>query len=195
MGIVTNCPLFGISIALSYNNSDSIFDVYEIVHLISKIILLIFIARGFNLLAKQCQVIHHHVDGFTLSNFLLGFGMWGLVFHETFHLSTIIREGSTRVKPVYIIQVLLTSVTAAQLTIFMLQMKSYKRKSSHPSFSSIRGNSLFLAGYIFVYWIIDTFVELSVRDTINAESDMAGKIVYPFVIFFRFQCTLFLTMN
>jgi hypothetical protein len=38
-----------------------------------------------------------------------------------------------------------------------------------------------------VYWIIDTFVELSVRDTANAESDMAGKIVYPFVIFFRFQ--------
>ena len=202
MGIVTNCPLFGISIALSYNNSDSIHEVYEIVHLISKIILLIFIARGFNLLAKQCQVIHHHVDGFTLSNFLLGFGMWGLVFHETFRLLTVIREGSTSVKPAYIIQILLTTVTAAQLTIFMLQMKYYKRKSSPPSFSSIRGNSLFLAGYIFVYWIIDTFVEFSVRSTTNPEIDiflpyldMAEQIVYPFVIFFRFQCTLFLTMN
>jgi len=176
MGIVTNCPLFGISIALSFNNSHSIFDVYEIIHLISKIILLIFIARGFNLLAKQCQVIRHHVDGFTLSNFLLGFGMWGLIFHDTFRLLTVIREGSTRVNAVYIIQNLLTSVTAAQLTIFMLQMKYYKRKSSPPSFSSIRGNSLFLAGYIFVYWIIDTFVEFSVRNTTNP------KLIYSFHI-------------
>ena len=118
MGIVTNCPLLGISIALSFNNSHSILDVYEIVNLISKIILFIFIARGFDLLTKQCQVIRHHVEGFTLSNFLLGFGMWGLIFYETFHLLTIIREGSTRAKPVYIIQNLLTSLTAAQLTIF-----------------------------------------------------------------------------
>ena len=195
MGIVTNCPLFGISIALSCNNSHSILEVYEIVHLISKIILLILIARGFNLLAKQCQVIRHHVDGFTLSTFLLGFGMWGLIFHGTFHLLTVVSEGSPRAKAVYIIQNLLTSVTAAQLTIFMLQMKYYKGKSSPPSFSSIRGNSFFLAGYIIVYWIIDTFVDLSMRNTTNAESDMAGKMVYPLVIFFRFQCFLFLIMN
>jgi hypothetical protein len=202
MGIVTNCPLFGIKIARSYNNSHSIHEAYDIVHLISKIILLIVITRGFNLLAKQCQVIHHHVDGFTLSNFLLGFGMWGLVFHETFRLVTVIREGSTSVKPVYIIQTLLTSVTAAQLTIFMLQMKYYKRKSSPPSFSSIRGNSLFLAGYIGMYWIMNTFVEFSVRSTTDPEIDiflpylvMAKQIVFPFVIFFRFQCTLLLTMN
>jgi hypothetical protein len=128
--------------------------------------------------------------------------MWGLIFHETLRFLTITIEGSKRVKPDYIIQILLSLVTAAQLTIFMLQMKYYKRKSSHPFFLSIRGNSLFLAGYIFVYWIIDTFVEFSLRNTTNLEIDiflpyldMAGTIVYPFVIFFRFQCTLFLTMN
>jgi len=154
------------------------------------------------LLTKQCQVIRHHVEGFTLGNFLLGFGMWGLIFSETSHLLTIIREGSTRVKPVYIIQSLLTSLTAAQLTIFMLQMKYYKRKSSRPSLLSIRSNSLFLAGYIFVYWIIHTILGRSLRNATNTEIDiflpylvMVGKIVYPLVIFFRFQCTLFLTMN
>jgi hypothetical protein len=88
-----------------------------------------------------------HVDGFTLSNFLLIFGMWGLIFHETLRFLTITIEGSKRVKPDYIIQILLSLVTAAQLTIFMLQMKYYKRKSSHPFFLSIRGNSLFLAAY------------------------------------------------
>jgi hypothetical protein len=92
-------------------------------------------------------------------------------------------SGSKRVKPDYIIQILLSLVTAAQLTIFMLQMKSYKRKSSPPSFSSIRGNSLFLAGYIISYLIHN-----EKQSTLKSEKYYKRVHNFSYHITFRISC-------
>ncbi|XP_052068815.1 uncharacterized protein LOC127708065 [Mytilus californianus] len=195
-GIFINIPLLIFTCLYDVHSTDEIKLPFYIIALISKIILFVAISRGYMLIPKDCKVLLSRVKIIAIANCLLIFGLWGMVFFECLNFISVYNEDWTEVKLVYLLQNILASLTALQLTIFLLQMKHYEKRRRPLAWSSIEMNCIFLVGFLLVYWIIDTFIAshnlISTTDTATENSILTvmGRIVFPFVLFFRFQCIL-----
>ncbi|VDI57659.1 Hypothetical predicted protein [Mytilus galloprovincialis] len=195
-GIFINMPLLIFTCLYDEHSSHDVKLAFYVIALISKIILFAAISRGYLLIPKDCKVLLSRVKIITLANCLLIFGLWGMVFFESLNFISVYDEYPTDVKLTYLLQNILASFTALQLTIFLLQMKHYEKRRRHLTWSSIEINCIFLVGFLLVYWIIDTFIAshdlTSTTGTAYEKSVLSvmGRIVFPFVLFFRFQCIL-----
>ncbi|CAG2248242.1 unnamed protein product [Mytilus edulis] len=195
-GIFINIPLLIVTCLYDAHSSDHVKLAFYVIALTSKIVLFVAISRGYFLIPKDCKVLLSRVKIITLANCLLIFGLWGMVFFESLNFISVYGEGWTNVKLVFLLQNILASSTALQLTIFLLQMKHYEKRRRPLTWSSIEMNCMFLVGFLLVYWIIDTFIAshdlISTTGTAyeNSVLSVMGRIVFPFVLFFRFQCIL-----
>lgn len=195
LGVGVNMPL--LTFAVFYYKCHSVERkefkiVFHATALASKLLLFVLQAVGFTMIPICCNFKGDRVHMFTIGNCLLVFGLWGYSFYQTINFISVLEEAYSDVVAMFLIHKFVSCLTAVQTTVFLLQMKHYEKKINCSS--TLKSICVKLSGILFSYWVMDTFIEShGLLSTVECDShdhtylDLSGRILYPFLIFFRFQ--------
>lgn len=195
VGICVNVPLLVFAI-FYYSCESTKHEMFKIVFhalaMFSKMLLFLFQAAAFSTIPVCCKIIKVYVSMFTLGNCLLVFGLWGYSFFQTINFISVIQEKNSPAAKMFLIHTFFSCLTAVQTTVFLLQMNLYEKKIGCSS--KLKYFCVKLAGYLLTYWILDTFIEShgllsTVQCYLRSHTYLvvSGRILFPFLIFFRFQ--------